>query len=71
MPPLRGSGPVTAWAIIKCPYGQGDYVGMDNAFFQLIQNLGWAAGDINSDGVINFDDYSKVDQAFFFQHGQL
>ena len=44
-----------------------DYVGMDNAFFELIPNLGWATGDINFDGVINFDDYSKVDQAFFFQ----
>ncbi len=44
-----------------------DYVGMDNAFFQLIPNLGWATGDINFDSVINFDDYSKVDQAFFFQ----
>src|SRR5262245_12687763 len=40
---------------------------MDNAFFGLIPNLGWATGDINFDGVINFDDYSKVDQAFFFQ----
>jgi hypothetical protein len=44
-----------------------DYVGMDNAFFELIPNLGWATGDINFDGVINFDDYSKVDQAFFVQ----
>ncbi len=44
-----------------------DYVGMDNAFFGLIQNLGWATGDINFDGVINFDDYTVVDQAFFFQ----
>ena len=44
-----------------------DYVGMDNAFFGLIPNLGWATGDINFDDVINFDDYSKVDQAFFFQ----
>ena len=44
-----------------------DYVGMDNAFFGLIPNLGWATGDINFDSVINFDDYSKVDQAFFFQ----
>ena len=44
-----------------------DYVGMDNAFFGLIPNLGWATGDINFDNVINFDDYSKVDQAFFFQ----
>ena len=44
-----------------------DYVGMDNAFFDLIPNLGWATGDINFDGTIDFDDYSKVDQAFFFQ----
>jgi autotransporter-associated beta strand protein len=44
-----------------------DYVGMDNAFFGLIANLGWATGDVNFDNVINFDDYSKVDQAFFFQ----
>ncbi len=44
-----------------------DYVGMDNAFFGLIPNLGWATGDINFDGAINFDDYSVVDQAFFFQ----
>ena len=44
-----------------------DYIGMDNAFFGLIPNLGWATGDINFDGAINFDDYSKVDQAFFFQ----
>ena len=48
-----------------------DYVGMDNAFFELIPNLGWATGDINFDGVINFDDYSKVDQAFFFQGAPL
>ena len=48
-----------------------DYVGMDNAFFGLIPNLGWATGDINFDGAINFDDYSKVDQAFFFQGGPL
>jgi hypothetical protein len=48
-----------------------DYVGMDNAFFELIPNLGWATGDINLDGVINFDDYSKVDQAFFFQAAPL
>ena len=48
-----------------------DYVGMDNAFFNLIPNLGWATGDINSDNVINFDDYSKVDQAFFFQGAPL
>ncbi len=27
-----------------------DYVGMDNAFFGLIPNLGWATGDINFDG---------------------
>ena len=44
-----------------------DYVGMDNAFFGLIPNLGWATGDVNFDNAINFDDYSKVDQAFFFQ----
>jgi hypothetical protein len=44
---------------------------MDNAFFGLIPNLGWATGDINFDGVINFDDYSKVDQAFFFQGASL
>ena len=44
-----------------------DYVGMDNAFFDLIPNLGWATGDVNFDNAINFDDYSKVDQAFFFQ----
>ena len=48
-----------------------DYVGMDNAFFGLIPNLGWATGDINFDGTINFDDYSKVDQAFFFQGSPL
>ncbi len=48
-----------------------DYVGMDNAFFGLIPNLGWATGDINFDGAINFDDYSKVDQAFFFQGAPL
>jgi len=48
-----------------------DYVGMDNAFFELIPNLGWATGDINFDGLINFDDYSKVDQAFFFQAAPL
>jgi hypothetical protein len=48
-----------------------DYVGMDNAFFELIPNLGWATGDINFDGTINFDDYSKVDQAFFFQGAPL
>ena len=48
-----------------------DYVGMDNAFFGLIQNLGWATGDINFDGVINFDDYTVVDQAFFFQGAPL
>src|SRR4029453_6784890 len=48
-----------------------DYVGMDNAFFGLIPNLGWATGDINFDNVINFDDYSKVDQAFFFQGARL
>ncbi len=44
---------------------------MDNAFFELIPNLGWATGDINSDGVINFDDYSKVDQGQFFQRDPL
>jgi hypothetical protein len=48
-----------------------DYVGMDNAFFGLIPNLGWATGDINFDNTINFDDYSKVDQAFFFQAAPL
>ncbi len=48
-----------------------DYVGMDNAFFGLIPNLGWATGDINFDGAINFDDYSVVDQAFFFQGAPL
>jgi hypothetical protein len=37
----------------------------------LIPNLGWATGDINFDGIINFDDYSKVDQAFFFQGAPL
>ena len=46
-------------------------LGMDNVFFQHIQNLGWATGDVNNDGVINFDDYSKVDQAFAFQNEQL
>jgi uncharacterized protein YjbI with pentapeptide repeats len=44
---------------------------MDNAVFELIPNLGWATGDINFDGAINFDDYSKVDQAFFFQSAPL
>ena len=48
-----------------------DYVGMDNAFFGLIPNLGWATGDINFDNVINFDDYTVVDQAFFFQAAPL
>ncbi len=48
-----------------------DYVGMDNAFFGLIPNLGWATGDINFDNAINFDDYSVVDQAFFFQAAPL
>jgi hypothetical protein len=48
-----------------------DYAAMDSAFFQLIQNLGWATGDINNDGVITFDDYSIVDQAFFFQLAPL
>jgi uncharacterized protein YjbI with pentapeptide repeats len=48
-----------------------DYIGMDNAFFQLIPNLGWATGDINFDNVINFDDYCAVDQAFFFQDAPL
>src|SRR4029434_10921654 len=44
-----------------------DYLGMDNAFFGLISNLGWATGDINADNAVDFDDYSKVDQAYFFQ----
>ncbi len=48
-----------------------DYVGMDNAFFNLIPNLGWATGDINFDNLINFDDYTVVDQAFFFQGNSL
>ncbi len=48
-----------------------DYVGMDNAFFGLIPNLGWATGDINVDNAINFDDYTVVDQAFFFQGAPL
>ena len=48
-----------------------DYIGMDNAFFGLIPNLGWATGDMNFDNAINFDDYSKVDQAFFFQAAPL
>ena len=48
-----------------------DYVGMDNAFFGLIPNLGWATGDINFDNAINFDDYTVVDQAFFFQAAPL
>ncbi len=48
-----------------------DYIGMDNAFFGLVPNLGWATGDVNLDGAINFDDYSKVDQAFFFQGSPL
>ncbi len=48
-----------------------DYVGMDNAFFGLIPNLGWATGDINFDTAINFDDYTVVDQAFFFQGAPL
>jgi hypothetical protein len=48
-----------------------DYVGMDNAFFGLVPNQGWATGDINFDNAINFDDYSKVDQAFFFQGAPL
>ncbi len=48
-----------------------DYIGMDNAFFGLIPNLGWATGDINFDNLINFDDYSAVDQAFFFQGPSL
>ena len=48
-----------------------DYVGMDNAFFDLIPNLGWATGDVTFDNAINFDDYSKVDQAFFFQGAPL
>ncbi len=38
-----------------------------HAFFELIPNLGWATGDINFDGEINFDDYAVVDQAFFNQ----
>jgi MYXO-CTERM domain-containing protein len=37
----------------------------------LIENLGWATGDINFDGDITFDDYSVVDQAFFFQGARL
>ena len=48
-----------------------DYVGMDNAFFGLIPNLGWATGDVTFYNAINFDDYSKVDQAFFFQGAPL
>ena len=48
-----------------------DYVGMDNAFFNLIPNLGWATGDVNFNSLINFDDYSRVDQAFFFQGAPL
>jgi MYXO-CTERM domain-containing protein len=44
---------------------------MDSAFFGLIPNLGWATGDINFDGAITFDDYSVVDQAFFFQGAPL
>ncbi len=48
-----------------------DYVGMDNAFFGLIPNLGWATGDINFDLAINFDDYTVVDQAYFFQAAPL
>ncbi len=44
---------------------------MDNAFFELIPNLGWATGDINYDGTITFDDYTVVDQAFFFQLAPL
>ncbi len=48
-----------------------DYVAMDNAFFGLTANLGWATGDINFDSVINFDDYTVVDQAFFFQGPSL
>ncbi len=44
---------------------------MDNAFFNLIPNLGWATGDINFDNLINFDDYTVVDQAFFFQGAPL
>ncbi len=44
---------------------------MDNVFFELAQNLGWATGDVNNDGVINFDDYTIVDQAFFFQNEVL
>ncbi len=48
-----------------------DYVAMDNAFFNLIQNLGWATGDVNNDGEITFDDYTIVDQSFFFQLAPL
>ncbi len=44
---------------------------MDNAFFSLIPNLDWATGDINYNDVINFDDYSAVDEAFFFQGAPL
>jgi len=36
-----------------------------------IPNLRWATGDTNFDGVINFDDYAVVDQAFFSQGAPL
>ncbi len=42
-----------------------DYVGMDNAFFGLIPNLGWATGDLNLDDTISFDDITAMDQAYF------
>ncbi len=48
-----------------------DFVAMDNTFFGLTPNLGWASGDINFDGEINFDDYTVVDQSYFFQGAPL
>jgi hypothetical protein len=48
-----------------------DYAAMDQAFFQVLANLGWATGDVNNDGVVNFDDYAIVDQAFFHQFDPL
>ena len=48
-----------------------DYIAMDNTFFGLIPNFGWATGDINFDGEINFDDYTIVDQSYFFQGAPL
>ena len=46
-----------------------DYVRTDNGFNNHLS--GWFNGDFDYNGVVDFDDYSLIDQAFNTQTGAL